>query len=217
MLEKPDDTSKASPLELLVRGQRGLAQMEAEGQRQLVQSASLPADLASLSTRAEDFALMTSWGFELGSPFPDDPMFMPVKLPPGWSKKASDHDMWSHVVDAKGRERIAVFYKAAPYDRRAFMRLEPRYTFVVTENLSEACAGIGESCKVQEFVPSEPRTIGLATTAHVPTDMQTGEKLAVFIGDYTKAFEASDEFMKRWSLERFGAEDAWRGPQRWTE
>ena len=32
--------------------------------------------------------------------------------------------MWSYLTDQHGRQRVAIFYKAAFYDRRAFMRLE---------------------------------------------------------------------------------------------
>jgi hypothetical protein len=91
---------------------------EAAGQRQVVASASLPTD--SGGTDAEFLAL----GFTFGDPSPRDPMFRPATLPEGWSKQGSDHSMWSYVVDSLGRRRVAIFYKAAFYDRSAHMRLE---------------------------------------------------------------------------------------------
>lgn len=91
--------------------------MEAAGQRQLVASQLLPTD--THKTDAEFEAL----GFVFGDPVDDDPMFRHATLPKGWTKRGSDHDMWSYVVDEHGRERVAVFYKAAFYDRHAHMYL----------------------------------------------------------------------------------------------
>lgn len=98
---------------------RAIERMEADGQRQLVNSDRLPAQGMDAGGRAPFEAL----GFTFGNPDPADPMFMSATLPTGWSRKASDHDMWSHIVDDLGRERVAIFYKAAFYDRHAFMRL----------------------------------------------------------------------------------------------
>lgn len=95
-----------------------ILEQEAAGQRQLVESEVLPTDLNGDSK--EDFVAL---GFEFGEEVNGDPLFQKVKLPNGWKKKGGDHDMWSSVVDDKGRERVAVFYKAAHYDRRAHMNI----------------------------------------------------------------------------------------------
>ena len=97
---------------------------EKAGQRQLVSSASLPTD--THRTDAEFEAL----GFVFGDPDPSDPMFRPTTLPAGWSKRGSDHDMWSYVVDEHGRDRVSVFYKAAWYDRAAHMYLNTVYGYL---------------------------------------------------------------------------------------
>lgn len=89
--------------------------MEAEGQRQLVASAVLPIDC-----NGDEDAIL-ALGVTFGEP--TDDLFREVTLPDGWEKRGTDHDMWSEVVDEQGVARIAVFYKAAFYDRRAFMRL----------------------------------------------------------------------------------------------
>lgn len=89
--------------------------LEAAGQQQFVNSSRFPTD------RRGDFEAL---GFTFGEPDPDDPFFCDATLPDGWWREASDHDMWSYIVDAQGIRRIAVFYKAAPYDRRAFARIE---------------------------------------------------------------------------------------------
>jgi hypothetical protein len=64
-------------------------------------------------------------GFTFGPPVDD--LFLVAYFPPGWSKKATDHAMWSDLLDAKGRKRAAIFYKAAFYDRSAHMQLMRRY------------------------------------------------------------------------------------------
>jgi hypothetical protein len=90
---------------------------EKAGQTQLVHSDCLPTELRS---PREEFEAL---GFTFGAPDPHDPMFSPATLPDGWTKQGSDHDMWSYVVDERGRRRVGIFYKAAFYDRRADMHL----------------------------------------------------------------------------------------------
>ena len=92
--------------------------MEAEGQQQLLNSDRLPSEITG------DRKHFEALGFMFGDPDPADPLFMPATLPAGWAREGSDHDMWSYIVDETGTKRVAIFYKAAYYDRRAFMRLE---------------------------------------------------------------------------------------------
>ncbi len=66
-------------------------------------------------TRGTD-AEFQALGFAFGDPAQGDPMFRAATLPPGWTKHASDHDMWSHIDDELGRERVRIFYKAAFMD-----------------------------------------------------------------------------------------------------
>ena len=56
-----------------------------------------------------------------------DDLFMEVELPTGWSLKRTDHSMWSNLIDNKGRERASIFYKAAFYDRDAFINFNRRF------------------------------------------------------------------------------------------
>lgn len=56
-----------------------------------------------------------------------DCMFQYVELPQGWKRVATDHSMWSKLVDDKGRERASIFYKASFYDRSARMSLSCRF------------------------------------------------------------------------------------------
>lgn len=61
-----------------------------------------------------------------------DDLFWNVKLPEGWEVRATDHAMWNELIDNKGRKRASFFYKAAFYDRDAFINFNTRYTIEAT-------------------------------------------------------------------------------------
>lgn len=96
-----------------------ILEQEAAGQRQFVNSDTMPTN----SYRSTD-ADLVALGFTLGEPVEGDPLFRYADLPPGWRREASDHDMWSYIVDEQGQRRVAVFYKAAFYDRKAHWSIE---------------------------------------------------------------------------------------------
>ncbi|HEV2375179.1 MAG TPA: hypothetical protein VGS19_23845 [Streptosporangiaceae bacterium] len=102
-----------------------IERMERDGQRQLVNSDRLPAKFNS-GTRAQFEAL----GFTFGEPDSRDPLFVPATLPEGWKREDTDHAMWSYLLDQHGRQRVGIFYKAAFYDRAAFMNLEGVRSYV---------------------------------------------------------------------------------------
>lgn len=102
-----------------------IERQERDGQRQLVNSDRLPTDRRG--TPDEEWLAL---GFTFGDPDPQDDMFCPATLPPGWKREGSDHAMWSYLVDELGRRRVGIFYKAAFYDRSAFMRLNSVSTYV---------------------------------------------------------------------------------------
>ncbi len=116
-----ENTSNRPPELHILGGTSGfdryITDMEKTGQQQLVGSDQLPAN-----ARPNDQAYL-DLGFTLGAPVDGDPLFRHATLPPGWTRQASDHDMWSYLLDADGARRVAIFYKAAFYDRKAFMRL----------------------------------------------------------------------------------------------
>lgn len=98
----------------------GIERQEKNGQADLVSANSrLPKDMGDQSVYEK-----------MGIKFLDDAddIFVNVVLPEGWRLEATDHAMHSYVVDHKGRRRIAVFYKAAFYDRSANMHPLRRYT-----------------------------------------------------------------------------------------
>lgn len=108
----------------------GIAAQEARGQAVFCASEILPKRIQG-NTRAD----LESIGFSFGDDHDD--IFVKATLPAGWSKRPSDHSMWSHIVDEKGRERAAIFYKAAFYDRSAHISLTPRFGYSGYENGSD--------------------------------------------------------------------------------
>ena len=115
------ETGNATLLGAMFGGSTGgaIEASERRGQSELVESTALPTKWNGPNRDEE----LTALGFELGDVHSDDPLFREAKLPPGWTKKGSSHAMWSYINDEQGRERISIFYKAAFYDREAFMNL----------------------------------------------------------------------------------------------
>ena len=106
------------------RGMSGeIERMEAVGQQQFCESDVIPTNLAHGLTEQR----LRDLGFELGDQVGDDDLFRYARLPKGWERRATDHDMWSEIVDEQGRKRMSVFYKAAFYDRKASLRESPRF------------------------------------------------------------------------------------------
>jgi hypothetical protein len=109
----------------------GIERQEAEGQRQLVSSkiTRLPKEMNDYRFRG----MATSDVYRLAGievVGEHDDLFLNVKIPEGWSLEATDHSMWSKLLDDKGRERGSVFYKAAFYDRSAHFNFTQRFKAV---------------------------------------------------------------------------------------
>lgn len=60
-----------------------------------------------------------------------DNLFYNVTLPKGWEIKSMGHSMWNALYDDKGRKRAQFFYKAAFYDRDAFIAFNTRFSIRV--------------------------------------------------------------------------------------
>lgn len=104
---------------------RSILEQEKTGQSRFVRSELLPRSLGGYSKETPE-AYYTALGIEvLGEA---DDLFYNVKLPIGWTKRPTDHSMWSNLLDEKGRIRASIFYKAAFYDRSAHISLETRYS-----------------------------------------------------------------------------------------
>ena len=98
----------------------GIEAQEAAGQVMLCASNILPRQKHSDERKKLD-----AMGVKFGANVDD--LFVTVTLPPGWTKQATDHSMWSHLLDDKSRVRAMIFYKAAFYDRSADLQLKRRY------------------------------------------------------------------------------------------
>lgn len=111
----------------------GIEASERRGQLEFLESEILPTKIHDLYVSNQPMEagsgrrILESWGFRFGKVCGGDTLFQQAKLPEGWSKKGSDHDMWSYIVDGQGRERCGIFYKAAFYDRSAHMDISTRF------------------------------------------------------------------------------------------
>lgn len=113
-----ENTSKRDPilhvLGVMSEGASGYIEgMERDGQRQLVHSDVLP-------TKGP-WADLEQMGFVKGEQ--KDDLFTSATLPDGWKRDGSAHAMWSYILDQHGIRRVAVFYKAAFYDRGAHFHI----------------------------------------------------------------------------------------------
>ena len=120
-MEITDTSQMATPERIaalvIAGGSQGeIEAMEAAGQSELVLSDCIPTQ--TMYCTDDDLVAL---GFTLGAALPNDPLFRAASLPDGWSKRATDHDMWSEIVDEHGTVRVSMFYKAAFYDRRAHL------------------------------------------------------------------------------------------------
>jgi len=97
----------------------GIEAQEKAGQKALVASTNMPKEMLPSK---EDFEKL---GFVFGDDVDD--LFISAKFPDGWTRGATNHAMYSDIVDEKGRRRVVIFYKAAFYDRRAEAHLVARF------------------------------------------------------------------------------------------
>lgn len=123
------NTSEENPLIMLAAAMgesmagrdpsNAILEQEKGGQCDLVNSTQIP-----IPRQKDREALET-----MGVVFHDqEDLFVHVDLPEGWKKVATDHSMWSNLLDDKGRCRASMFYKAAFYDRDASISLNRRLT-----------------------------------------------------------------------------------------
>lgn len=147
---------------------------ERAGQQQLVASQMLPTEAKPSDADFE------AAGFTFDKPVPGDDLFRPATLPGGWTKRGSDHDMWSYVVDQHGRDRVAIFYKAAFYDRRAFMRL-----IGVSEYVYSHISGYGAAELVTDDQWATPEAIAAVALNHAADFQRDIDELTAWLTDET--------------------------------
>ncbi|MFF0867659.1 hypothetical protein ACFYUV_38260 [Nonomuraea sp. NPDC003560] len=119
-MSSPTRWNMADPADALLLLAAGVEELEQAGQQQLLASDVIPTKLRGCTE--EDLAAL---GIELGPTVDADPLFRHVVLPSGWSRRPEQDPRGSYLVDEHGRDRVWIFYKAAPHDRRAFMSLLP--------------------------------------------------------------------------------------------
>ena len=130
----------------------GLDRQQAQGQAELCATTELPKKIQDVSR-----ATLEALGFKFGEA--TDPLFVRAELPEGWALKPTDHPMWTNLVDNRARVRGSIFYKAAFYDRDAFMRMTCRFHVSVhedggnanTRRVSVKDAIAGEALEVGEY------------------------------------------------------------------
>lgn len=98
----------------------GIEAQEAREQLKAVAAQRLPREGTILVDGRESPERRKMWE-SLGFVFGDahDDLFVNVAFPAGWKLVATDHSMWSDLLDASGRKRAGMFYKGAFYDRTA--------------------------------------------------------------------------------------------------
>jgi hypothetical protein len=142
------NTTKNDPLINLFAGLNIPAQ-EAQGQLELINAQQLPSKYRG----GDATELYTKMGIGIIGPSEGDKLFFDVVLPPGWKKERTDHSMWNNLRDDKGRLRATFFYKAAFYDRDAFIVPERRYSFNINDYLPEEEKGLWEEQEVEVLNP----------------------------------------------------------------
>lgn len=114
-------------------GGRGIREQERAGQYEVQYADQIPVDfivnteeIAALGCDTPDDFLRLL-GFTLGPVTPDDPIFRSATLPAGWTKRRTDHPLYTDLLDADGVKRGTIGYKAAFYDRWARLTVERPY------------------------------------------------------------------------------------------
>lgn len=126
--KKVTDTEKSpNPEWLLGSNPNAIVAQEAQGQKELVDSMQLPLKCNGKNAMVE----YGKMGITVAGFGKSDELFGSFILPTGWRKEATDHDMWSNLVDNKDRVRAEIFYKASFYDRDASVNFKRRFRIKV--------------------------------------------------------------------------------------
>lgn len=114
MAIKNTSEKEARPEWLMGGNPSAIDAQEKSGQEELAASSQLPREGLD--------ELAAEHGIEILGPSEGDDLFMNVRMPDGMKIEPTDHSMWSRLVATDGTELARIFYKAAFYDRRAFIR-----------------------------------------------------------------------------------------------
>ena len=192
--KQADDDPLGTLADAMVRGpSRSIEHMEAVGQREFLASDVLPTDGIE---RAR--ATLEAWGFVIGAAIPGDPIFTQARLPEGWRRGGTDHAMWSKILDAEGRERVSVFYKAAFYDRSAHLSLCSR--FVVSQDFDSV-------------LPPGTIAIEVKDAGRVVRSASVEYEGAQYGDDWRAKYDGLRADLCAWCAEEYGPE--WDKPGAW--
>lgn len=100
---------------------KSIEKQEKIGQDELCNSCQLPTKLMSTEFSITAKEYYDALGINVLRESKGDSLFYDIELPKDWSIQHTDHAMWSNLVDDKQRIRANIFYKAAFYDRQAFI------------------------------------------------------------------------------------------------
>lgn len=109
----------------------GIEAQEAAGQQNIINHVQLPIAVGKMKFNLDNLDIEKSkaiWN-KLGIKIIDeqDDLFFNVELPAGWKMQSCGGSYWTNLIDAKNRERVSIFYKAAFYDRSAHADIAPRF------------------------------------------------------------------------------------------
>lgn len=137
----------------------GIEAQEKAGQMEQAEKQTLPFDLGQRfnGTVEEARKPWEALGFKFGK---RDDLFTEAVFPAGWKKVPTDHDMWTDLVDDKGRKRGGIFYKAAFYDQRAHARLSTRFAVRETYEGPKAIR-VEDACGIVKHEIAGKETNGL--------------------------------------------------------
>lgn len=121
------DNLSPGALEVFLEGLAGgnpsdaIERQEARGGREVQAREMLPKECNGC-TRAQLEAMGIVFGADV------DDLFVEATLPAGWRKEGTGHSMHTRVLDAQGRERASIFYKAAIVERSAYISISRRFS-----------------------------------------------------------------------------------------
>lgn len=125
-MSRPTNFATQDPLIMLLGAMgsggagQAITEQEATGAAQM---ADPECEVLPVKVQAPSEAELQALGFVLGEadPTDPDPLFRPATLPPGWTRRRTEHNLHTDLVDAAGVKRGGIFYKASRHDRCAHM------------------------------------------------------------------------------------------------
>ena len=121
---KITNTAKPENITYTIGFSGSIEAQEAHGQTELVNSEQLPIKMSSYGGDSKE--ALEKIGVVVQQRSEGDDLFYDVVLPDGCELVGTDHSMWSRLK-LNGSERATIFYKAAFYDRDAFINFVTRF------------------------------------------------------------------------------------------